>query len=548
MPFDHHALPDRFDMLIVGGGSAGCVLARRLSEDGTRRILLLEAGPDEPSDGAMAQAVRNANQPAVVPGLNWKFRTFIKGDGASKATAAAQTAPGGGPQAVRGGVASVFDYEAGRVLGGSSAVNAVQALRGTPADYDDWSVDCGEEWSWSSVLPFFRKLEDDLLGPDALHGRGGPMPIRRDRKEDLTPLQAGLMNACVAHGFAETDDHNNPHTTGVGVIPKNVVDGVRMSAAMTYLEPVRDTSNLTIITGVHVHRLLWRNASTCDGVEAEVGGAMRSLFADKVIICAGAMSTPTLLMRSGVGDPAALAPLGIDVRMPLTGVGANLMDHPVVGIWGVPKAGACSLGEPLRQTLLRYSSSSSGYADDMHICMMAGINVAEMFPRLGATSASPTIAGLTACFNRSVSRGRVSLTSADPHAKPQVSINCLGERSDIPPLKEGVRLAWQLLHHSGLRSRFDQILAWTDGMIQSDVALERAVMTFVRPSAHACGSARMGRSPDGGAVVDPKGQVFGVDNLWVADASIMPAIPSAPTHLTCLMMAEKIASELARGH
>lgn len=550
--FNPDDFSERYDFLVVGAGSAGAVIASRLSEDPHRRVLLLEAGPDRPTDQAMIQAIRNPNQVAVAPGLNWKISTAIKGDAAIHVRQPASRnhavpLSSQAPNAVRS-ASSIFDYEAGKVLGGSSAINAVQALRGTPADFDEWAAECGEGWAWSQVLPYFCALEDDPIGPNSLHGRGGPMPIRRERKEDLTPLQAGLMEACISHGFPETEDHNDPATTGVGVIPKNVVDGVRMSTALTYLAQSRQRLNLKIVTGAHIHRLIWMDAATCKGVEAEVADQVQHFFADNVVICAGAMSTPAILMRSGIGAPSILEPLGISVRRSLKGVGENLMDHPVVGIWGVPKSGVCTFGEPLRQTLLRYSSSTSGYENDMHICMMAGLDVGAMFPTRVSTSALSTIAGVTTCFNKSTSRGAIRITSSDPHAKPQVSLNCLGEKSDIPPLMEGVRLAWQLLQHSGLRSQFERILAWTEGMIHSDVALEHAITTFVRPGAHVCGSAKMGLSPDAGAVVDSQGRVFGVDNLWVADASIMPMIPSAPPHLTTLMIAEKIAAELKMRH
>lgn len=527
------AAAGRHDVIIVGGGSTGAVMALRLSENPACRVLLLEAGP-ESGDEVMRAATRNGKQPAVVAGLNWKIRTFIKA-----------------PAATVRSVASIFDYEAGKVLGGSSAVNAAQALRGCPADYDAWIAECGEEWGWAGVLPYFRLLENDPLGATAegaaLHGSDGPLPIRRESKSELTPLQLGLLQACQAKGYPETPDHNDPATTGVGVIPKNVVDGVRMSTAQTYLPLARGRANLQILTGAMVHRLHWRSHTQCDGVEAEIDGAMHTLLADKVIICAGVMQTPGLLMRSGIGAPAQLRPLGIEVRSALNGVGENFMEHPVVGIWGIPRAGHSTPGEALRQVLLRYTSGLSGHENDMHICMMAGINVSEMFPSLAANSSAKTLAGLTTCFNKSTSRGYVRINSADAHAKPQVANNCLGVSSDIAPLKHGVRLAWDLIQHPALASQFEQILAWSEGMIRSEVALERAITTFVRPAAHGCGSARMGLRPDDGAVLDPQGRVYGVDNLWVADASAIPIIPSAPPHLTALMVAEKLAAAFCKA-
>jgi choline dehydrogenase len=535
-----HDLSKPFDILVVGGGSSGAVIASRLSEDGARRVLLIEAGPDKPADEALVQAVRNGNRPAALPGLNWAFPVHIRGD--ASVSASEQS---GQNRDIALRAAGIFEYQAGKVLGGSSSVNTAMALRGAPSDFDEWVSECGNDWAWAGVLPYYRLLEDDPLGPSDLHGRGGPMPIRRERMEELTPLQAGLMESCLSHGFPQTEDHNNPNTTGVGIVPKNVVDGVRISTALAYLAPARGRANLTILADAHVHRLLWKDTATCSGVEVEVAGQLQRILAGKVILCAGAIGTPAIMMRSGIGDPIALGSLDIPVKVALSGVGQGLMEHPVVGIWGIPKSGVCNINEPIRQTLLRFSSRESRQTNDMYICLMAGLDASDMFPNQ-ADGSPAVMAGVTTYFNKSTSRGQVRLASADAHAMPRVSLNCLGERSDIEPLKEGVRLAWDLLQRPGLRSKFDRILAWTDGMIRSDTALEHAVKAFVRPAANVCGSARMGRSPDSGAVVDSTGRVYGVDNLWIGDASIIPTIPSATLNLTCMMIGEKIAAGLRK--
>jgi choline dehydrogenase len=517
---EHH------DVLVIGAGAAGAVLASRLTEDEGRRVLLLDAGPAVPDSEETARAIRNANQPALVPGLNWNIPTQVRGEGAAGST---------------------WVYSAGKVFGGSSAVNSVQALRGMPADYDEWSQVCGPEWSWDKVLPYFRMLEDDPIGPDSLHGRGGPMPIRRDRKEDLTALQSAMWKACVAQGHPEIADHNHFESSGVGLMPKNVVDGVRMSTALTYLARAQGRAGLQVRPNIHVHRLLFSGPSRCEGVEADVGGQLLQLRADKVIVCAGAMNTPAILMRSGIGNPAVLEPLGIRAVLPLQGVGEGLMDHPSVGLWGIPRQGVGVRGENLHQVLLRCTSGRTGHANDLGLRLMAGLAVDSMFQDKASLNGVATMSGLMVGLTRSVSRGHVRIASADPHTAPKVVLNLLGEACDLPPLMEGVRRGWQLMQSDALRPMFERLFMWTDAIVRSDAVLAQALKACVRPSSHLASSARMGLKPDDGAVVDPCGRVHGVDNLWVADASVMPMAPNAPTLLPTLMVAEKIAADFRRA-
>jgi len=291
-----------YDDIIVGGGSAGAVLAARLSEEPARRVLLLEAGPD--------YATLESTPADLQDGWRMSLR-------AHDWRLTAQAMPG-----------RAIPYPRARVIGGSSAVNATIALRGVPADYDEWAALGNDEWSWAKVLPHFRRLEDDPEGAAGLHGRGGPIAIRRWRPDELIPVQRAFFEVCRRLGFPEAADHNHPEATGVGPFPQNRRDRLRLSTAIGYLLPARHRPNLTIRPHCLVNRVLFVGGRAV-GVDIGDGGEPEQVRGRRITLAAGAIGSPAILLRSGIGPKAALASLGIEPVADLPGVGAGLADHPV---------------------------------------------------------------------------------------------------------------------------------------------------------------------------------------------------------------------------
>jgi 5-(hydroxymethyl)furfural/furfural oxidase len=563
------------DYLILGGGSAGCVLAARLTENPGINVTLVEAGPDLTLE-TMAPHVRARypGQAYLDPANIWSKLTAYMG------------APLGNTDNRQ-----PRRYEQGRLLGGGSAVNAMVANRGAPSDYDEWGELGAEGWSWDAALPYFKKLERDVDFDGEYHGKDGPIPIRRIKPDRMSPYVKALMASFEAQGYPIKPDQNGVWADGLYVGAVAVSDqGERVPTSVGYLTPeVRRRSNLTILTGHHALRLTASGKRVTGAVvKPFAGGEDKTLVANEVVVSAGAIHTPALLMRSGIGPGEELQKHGVTVLLARAGVGANLMEHPstAVSTYLPPSARLTDLGEHHDHAILRYSS---GIADapegDMHIAMIA---------RSGWHSVGQRIGTLFIWVNKAYSRGSVTLKSTDPFEEPLVDFRLLSDWRDLERLKHGFRTgaagltharmdgarevvfpttysprvakvagpgAWNTLQRAVLAALLDYsgslresvvhniitLGVRLDDLLSDDAALTAFVSGGVGGVWHASGTARMGRADDPLAVTSGSGKVHAIEGLRVVDASIMPAIPRANTNTPTIMMAERIADLIKAG-
>ncbi len=566
-----------FDYVIVGGGSAGCVLANRLSAHSSKSIALIEAGPDTPPENVPEEIYAASFLPDYFqPKRYWtKLEAYMDPIGNKSVEELASTAK---PRR----------YEQGRVMGGGSSVNGQVAIRGLPADYDEWASLGAEGWSFSDVLPYFRRLERDMDFDGPFHGKDGPIAIRRTFPKDWGGLSLAFRDAVVARGIPYVDDCHAHFKDSCFPFTKNNVYMRRVSAAVGYLDDAtRLRKNLHILAESVVEGLVFEGKRAV-GVKLRRGGETQTIKGREIIVSTGAIHSPAMLMRAGIGPADHLRDCGIAVLADRRGVGGNLQDHPLVG-FGLHITPAARLAPTLKNNFMlhmRWSSKHEGCTPtDMKLSVSNRFSWSKMGEQLATVQFGP---------NKAYSRGSVRLRGANPEDEPLVAFNLLSDPRDLARVKQAVRFVNDILTHSPVRDMYT--LAWPgiyadavrnlqpqtawnklvtdmaallldmggparrlvlnlavhpryslDGILRDEKLMEEWIRAGVQGDWHACGTCRMGRRDDPVSVVDPSGRVYGVDGLRVVDASIMPSVPCANTNISTIMIGEKMADTILAG-
>jgi choline dehydrogenase len=440
----------------------------------------------------------------------------------------------------------------GKITGGSSAINSSAFYRGIPEDFAAWALGGNDQWSFEKLLPYFRKIETDVDYHDDYHGTDGPIFVHHAKREAWHWTQLAFYNACRAAGFPDCPDHNSPSASGVGPSISNNHNGVRFSTALGYLNACRHRLNLTIRPNCVVHRILF-DGHRAVGVAVASGGETFTVAGEHIILSAGAVGSPQLLMLSGVGPAAQLSSLGIRVVQDMPGVGQNLRDHPKVYVtWNSRAAYPVDIRPARGGVWLRCSTPGSHLHNDMNINM--GAFVTERVSELGARhidqgeeSQAHRCMEMMIALLLPVGAGELKLVSDNPLVQPSLDYNYLADPFDRQRLRAGVRLALKLAEYDDLKEIIGPLRDPTEADVASDAALDAWLLRQVTTYSHICGTCKMGPGADTMAVVDQYGNVHGLQGLRIVDASIMPDLVRAPINPTVVMVGERMAAFMRQG-